>query len=1093
MPAFYSGTGGFYNYRFQASYGAYGSVTLTADTFTVESLRAGNNFNNDMGVPGVPLVRGIITVTDGASVITEDLGDPNDPVNGFSPFVRIGQNGSNGGIAQGSLYVTNGGTITLTNDVIENGIGQYDNAYSPLRIGQRFGGQGEVIVEGAGSAITASGGPARLDVGRDNGAGSLDIRDGGLVGAFNLTAGREGFASVSVDGQGSQLRLGFDYGNYGSAYTGSSSSSSFGRDFGGRGILVIADGGTVTAQNNDGVTDNPDIVLGRGYGSQGYAVVSGQGSEINVTQTGPLDDDVFGSSFRVGDGGRAIVLVENGGAINVTGEDAFLSVGEERDGLAATTESQLVLRSGGAVTVDSSGTASNGGVSVGRDPGARGAILVDGAGSVLLARTDNTDAGSYAGGLTIGDGGEGRLEVTNGGRVVIDGGDDLFPFFVLGSGNDGSAVTSTALVSGAGSEIEVIGTSDDASFRSPAGFISVGRRDQKTGILTIEDGGVVRSSNPNSTAEIAGNAGSIGLVTVQGAGSSFEAGEFLAIGADYVVDGFDTSIGGNGTLTLRDGGSAAAGTVYVGDSGTLNLGGTLTGDAIVTGTLNVGGAGAAEAGTVDGDLSVTNGQVVLELLDFTSGATDLLIVTGDFDIAGGQFVLDASNLARATVDQEVAILDASTLSPSFTNGDIQVTGLPSGVFFGFNRVGGNIDVSVALAPTQTVGLFGGDITITEGDGAPSVLTLTLLRSGNLGTSLDVDFAVSGGTVDALDFSGFALPSGTVSFGAGEDSTTLQIGVNADDLFEGDETFDVMLTSAATGNGSAISILNDTTTVTIIDDDPEASTILNGDVVAGDSFPTVLEVISLEPNASYLRIDPDDLTNGVGPVDAVALDLAALGFAPGDAIFLDPVGSLSPFGSTEPERADSLSAVFSATDVLLAGNELDRVQDAIQPAFGSPSYVALPSANGGLERDIPQDIAIQRTGNLLVVPDGAAFLFVAPTDIFLSDNTDADDNFGFVAFNPTVIGFSDDGDATFTSENLQDAAVIVGSNGQEGVANLVDTNWSISAELSVGQITGSGRLILEDNSRSMWWTLGSMGTRPHQTCASAPIAAMAILR
>ena len=386
------------------------------------------------------------------------------------------------------------------------------------------------------------------------------------------------------------------------------------------------------------------------------------------------------------------------------------------------------------------------------------------------------------------------------------------------------------------------------TIRSPAGFISVGRRDQKTGILVIEDGGVVRTTNANSTGEIGGNAGSTGIVTVTGQGSLLSTGEYLAIGSDYVANGFDGSIGGTGDLTLADNGRAEAGTFYVGAAGVINLGATATGNVILQdGLIAVGGTAGAATGTVDGDLDASGGTIRLELLDFTSGATDMLEVTGTLTAAVGQVVLDASDLARATQGDTVAFLDAATITPGFGLGGVTLVNAPGrGVSLGLTRSGNEFSVNVASAPSKTVGLFGGDVSITEGNpGDDQVVTLTLMRSGDLTTTMDVGYALSGGTADASDF--VTAATGTVVFAAGEDTATLEIQLLEDAAVEGDETIDLNLTSVTVGNGTSATILNDSTTITIIDDDQAPATTTNGNVQFGDSYPTLFDVISLDPN------------------------------------------------------------------------------------------------------------------------------------------------------------------------------------------------------------------------------------------------------
>src|SRR3954447_25126981 len=99
----------------------------------------------------------------------------------------------------------------------------------------------------------------------------------------------------------------------------------------------------------------------------------------------------------------------------------------------------------------------------------------------------------------------------------------------------------------------------------------------------------------------------------------------------------------------------------------------------------------------------------------------------------------------------------------------------------------------------------------EGASGTTPFTFTVARSGSTAVTSSVNYAVSGGTANAADFGG-TLPSGTVSFAAGETSRTITVNVSGDTTVEPDETFDVVLSSpagATIGTGTASStILND---------------------------------------------------------------------------------------------------------------------------------------------------------------------------------------------------------------------------------------------------------------------------------------------
>ena len=91
-----------------------------------------------------------------------------------------------------------------------------------------------------------------------------------------------------------------------------------------------------------------------------------------------------------------------------------------------------------------------------------------------------------------------------------------------------------------------------------------------------------------------------------------------------------------------------------------------------------------------------------------------------------------------------------------------------------------------------------DAVKAEGDGGTTAFTFTVARTGDLSGATDVAYAVTGDGADAADFGG-TLPSGTVSFAAGETSKTVTVGVTGDTGFEADEGFTVTLSSPSDGS------------------------------------------------------------------------------------------------------------------------------------------------------------------------------------------------------------------------------------------------------------------------------------------------------
>jgi hypothetical protein len=138
---------------------------------------------------------------------------------------------------------------------------------------------------------------------------------------------------------------------------------------------------------------------------------------------------------------------------------------------------------------------------------------------------------------------------------------------------------------------------------------------------------------------------------------------------------------------------------------------------------------------------------------------------------------------------------------------------------------------------------------------------------------------------------------------------------------------------------------------------------------------------VDPAATYLHTCDD-----AGALDAQPIVLADEDLAPGDRIRIRVVGQFFA-GYVD---SDNMAAVFSASDTLLDGSELNRVADAVDAGldFESP----LTYGCGEQPTDIPEDF--ECTDNTTVtIPVGATHLFVTALDTYFGDNTDTDGDFG----------------------------------------------------------------------------------------------------
>ncbi|WP_366861914.1 Ig-like domain-containing protein [Azospirillum brasilense] len=136
-------------------------------------------------------------------------------------------------------------------------------------------------------------------------------------------------------------------------------------------------------------------------------------------------------------------------------------------------------------------------------------------------------------------------------------------------------------------------------------------------------------------------------------------------------------------------------------------------------------------------------------------------------------------------------------------------------------------VTISLTPVQWLSLTPSSLSIAESNSGSTSLTYTITRRGDSSGATTVKWQVdttglSGSLADATDFGG-TLPSGTVTFAAGETSKTITIPISGDRQVEGNEQFRVLLFSPSTTVADAkITVENATATGTILNDDRAAT-------------------------------------------------------------------------------------------------------------------------------------------------------------------------------------------------------------------------------------------------------------------------------
>ena len=362
------------------------------------------------------------------------------------------------------------------------------------------------------------------------------------------------------------------------------------------------------------------------------------------------DPGNWSSLVRVPGGGvldtTAVVgspVVENQPIINAPGVLGYLvRIG---DAVAAASPAplagMLTIKDGGTLTLTRY-------MGVGYDDGTNGQLIVTGAGSALTITQANGLGTLY---VASGSNSSGTADISAGASVLVD---NLLD--VAGAAGSSGLVTVDASTVGIGGYF-VVGDGGDAT-------------------LTVRNGSVVRSgtSQPSAgslttTDSIGAATGSVGLVTVSGAGSMLTSYNPLVVGGQspammpyYAGYGLDAAIyfQGHGTLKIADGGVVESGVGVHTDPNFANvsyIGGTPLSGGVVTvtdpnsswtvgGNLVVGAMGQGSLNIANsGSVSVANGVTIAE--DAASiGTLNIGAEAGSAPVAPGTLIAPTVTLGE---------------------------------------------------------------------------------------------------------------------------------------------------------------------------------------------------------------------------------------------------------------------------------------------------------------------------------------------------------------------------------------------------------------------------------------------------------------
>lgn len=523
-------------------------------------------------------------------------------------FAFNGLIAQSGNLSDGALYLDGGVYAFASLDTSVN------NAAGPASVTGAITLSGGAVVRVAdlfGDADRGTGFALRATVGRSydsnhTASGRLTISDGAA-----LTLAPE---AVFAPGVGV-------YGGYDTLNAGIGA--------GGAGLVEVTGAGS--SLRTEGT--NPLIRIGGASGTASLEITSGGHAGLFALQAG----------FGVGSGPAATgrVLVSGAGSTLILGGSYGSYVDPAYGGMSATVSIGLAfdadspdptgrgyldVTGGGAVTVQNlDGETDFPLLRFGRDALSYGAGLVDGPGSTLSVIQSGVAGDDHPGGATldVGEAGEGRLNVRNGGRVEVSG--DLALLAVSRPPADVPVTTeqSRLLIESGGQVLVDAGANE-------GGFAVIGNGTGSNGALTVTGDESLLSLKGDAPDTIEATAqGAALIVGLAGAGVvSIETGGHIDInGGDDRLPGASIGAeGGSGTLTLA--------------GGTLSIDGTRTGTEAAR--LVIGeGTGSSGSVTVSGGGRIENlAPDGITLVAATTGATGQLTVDGSSStVAAGKLAL----------------------------------------------------------------------------------------------------------------------------------------------------------------------------------------------------------------------------------------------------------------------------------------------------------------------------------------------------------------------------------------------------------------------------------------------------------------------
>jgi hypothetical protein len=214
------------------------------------------------------------------------------------------------------------------------------------------------------------------------------------------------------------------------------------------------------------------------------------------------------------------------------------------------------------------------------------------------------------------------------------------------------------------------------------------------------------------------------------------------------------------------------------------------------------------AGSIVFTVSLSHQSASPVAVDWDTAAGTATNGTDYFDTNGTVIFapLDTSETVEITVNEDGTFEHDETMAVNLSN----ASGAPIGDSQGIGTIANDDD-----AP----GLSVGDVSVVEGNTGQKMLTFSVALAGDTDIDATFDFATAG--LSATQGTDYADTAGTMTIDAGDTGATIDVVVNGDATYEGDETLSVTLSDPASAvlvDGAAVgTIRNDDkapTTVTV---------------------------------------------------------------------------------------------------------------------------------------------------------------------------------------------------------------------------------------------------------------------------------------